>query len=214
MKYLKQTLLYSGITLLFILAGIGVYQTFGGSKSEPVEARVYPAFKPMTAFELMSGSSKFTEQDLKEKWSFVFFGYTYCPDVCPTTMAALKEFYLSLPETMQKDTQVVLISVDPDRDDAERLQEYAQAFHPSFRGATAPHDQLQSFARQFGAVYYKVGEGEGYLVDHTAKIFLIDPQGLRHAIFDKSMTNPTDGFEFNIPQMVKDYLIIRENHSR
>lgn len=214
MKYLKQTLLYSGITLLFILAGIGVYQTFGDSKREPVEARVYPAFKPMVEFKLQSGSSHFTEQDLKEKWSFVFFGYTYCPDVCPTTMAALKEFYLTLPENVQMDTQIVLISVDPDRDDAERLQEYARAFHPTFRGATAPHEQLQSFARQFGAVYYKVGEGEGYLVDHTAKIFLIDPQGLRHAIFDRSMTNPTEGFEFNIPQMVEDYLVIRENYSR
>lgn len=214
MKYLKQTLVYSGITLLCILAGVGVYQTFGETKRDPVQARVYPAFKPMTDFSLQSGDSYFTEQDLEGKWSFVFFGYTYCPDVCPTTMAALKEFYLSLPETAQKDTQVVLISVDPERDDAKRLQQYANAFHPSFRGATAPHEQLQSFARQFGAIYYKVGEGEGYLVDHTAKVFLIDPQGLRHAIFDKSMTNPTEGFEFNIPQMVEDFQVIRKNYSR
>jgi protein SCO1/2 len=210
MKYLKQTLLYSAITLVFILAGVGLYQTFASKPKTPVNAKVYPAFKPMSHFSLQSGESSFTEQNFKGYWSLVFFGYTYCPDVCPTTMAALREFYSQLPPSVQQDTQIILVSVDPERDDPQRLQEYASAFHPNFIGVTGSLTQLESFARQFGAVFYNVGEGDDYLVDHTAKIFLVDPKGLRHAFFDKSLDNPSVGFEFNIPQMVADYLIIRD----
>jgi protein SCO1/2 len=211
MKYLKQTLFYSGITLVFILAGIGLYQTFWAKPKQPLNAKVYPVLKPVGSFSLQEGESPFTEQNFNGRWSFVFFGYTYCPDVCPTTMAALAEFYRQLPESVRKDTQIILVSVDPERDNPVHLQEYASAFNPNFKGITGAHSQLDSFARQFGAVFYQVGEGDDYLVDHTAKIFLINPRGQRHAFFDKTLDNPTAGFEFNIPQMVNDYLVIREN---
>ncbi len=212
MGYLKQTLIYSAITLLVIVAGLSLYKISNGDiQSKPKDALVYPEFKTIAPFKLVLGEKDFTEQDLKKKWSFLFFGYTFCPDVCPTTMSALKAVYQQLPEAVQKDTQVVLVSIDPDRDSPDILQQYAAAFEPSFIGVTADHKILKAFNRSFGVIYAKVGESsENYLVDHTARIFLIDPDGRRHAIFQKSMS-PTEGYEFNIEQMVNDYLTIRRN---
>ncbi len=121
----------------------------------------------------------------------------------------IKQFYEQLPGKIQKDTQIVLVSVDPERDTPELLHKYASAFNNKFIGVTADHNYLKTFALNFGAVYMKVGEDEHYAVDHTAKIFLISPELYRFAYFDKSLKSATEGFEFNIEQMVDDYLIIR-----
>ncbi|WP_144392822.1 SCO family protein [Pleionea sediminis] len=221
MNYLKQITVYSSITLAVILIGLIILSMsgnelsldFSNQKEQPKNAMVYPKFRPVPDFSLKSGDTTLTRDFLSEKWSFVFFGYTYCPDVCPTTMSAMNSFYQNLPQEFQFDTQMVLISVDPDRDTPTNLSDYAKAFNPDFVGATAEHSQLETFARSFGAVYYKVNEEqEDYLVDHTAKIFLVDPDGNRHAFFSKSMENPTQGYEYNIPQMVEDYAIIRNNY--
>ena len=209
MKYLKQTLLYTLITVAVIAAGLAAYSFVEKPKEQPKNAMVYPKFRAVKDFELKSGDATINLNSLQGKWSFIFFGYTYCPDVGPTTMSALKQFMNNVPEKTQQDTQIILVSVDPERDTPEQLKQYAHAFDKRFIGATAEHAILEDFAKSFGAIYYKVGEGEDYLVDHTAKIFLVDPQGRRHAIFSKSMENPTEGYEYNIEQMVKDYLIIR-----
>ncbi len=221
MSYLKQTFLYSLITVAVVAIGLFIYSVTGGelsftsvgSDEKPKHAMVYPAFRPVPPFTLYSGEQAITNEVFNDQWSFVFFGYTYCPDVCPTTMSALNSFYQQLPEDFKSNTQVILVSVDPERDTPEQLAQYSKAFHPEFIGATADHEALEPFTRSFGAVYYKVGEdSEDYLVDHTAKIFLVDPDGKRHAFFSKSMENPTQGYEYNIPQMVEDYSIIRRNY--
>ena len=209
MGYLKQTFVIVAITAFVTICGVAGYRLF--SPQQPKEAMIYPKLRALEAFELKVVAEKaFTLENLKGRWSFLFFGYTYCPDICPTTMAALKQMYLLLPPDIQSDTQVVLISVDPERDTPEHLAQYAQAFHPDFIGATGNHNQLSVFTKSFGVVYYKVGDDkEDYLVDHSSKIFLVDPDGLRHAIFQKS-DNATQGFEYNVQQMAEDYRIIRQ----
>ncbi|WP_105317809.1 SCO family protein [Thermus tenuipuniceus] len=112
---------------------------------------------------------------LKDKLVLIFFGYVHCPDVCPTTMLALKRAYEKLSPKEQERVQVVFISVDPERDTPEIADQYAKGFHPSFLGLTGSPETIQEVARTFGVYYQKTqyrGPGE-YLVDHTATTFAV-----------------------------------------
>ena len=120
------------------------------------------------------------------KWSFLFFGYTFCPDVCPTTLAVMQQTWVKLNPAQQAKTQIVLVSVDTERDTPEQLKTYMDYFDPSFTSFTGKPASLRSFAAQLNAVYAKVerqnAEGEvdpelGYLMDHSANIAILDPNG-------------------------------------
>lgn len=120
------------------------------------------------------------------KWSFLFFGYTFCPDVCPTTLAVMQQMWVQLSPEMQAQTQVALVSVDTERDTPEQLKTYMDYFDPSFTAFTSKPASLRSFAAQLNAVYAKVErknkQGEldeelGYLMDHSANIAILDPNG-------------------------------------
>ncbi|MCO7224632.1 SCO family protein [Pleionea sp. CnH1-48] len=215
MNYLKQTLVIVLITAVVTLSGVAGYQYFsGGASAEPKDAMVFPKKNQVNSFALAKGDNTFTDNDLKGKWSFLFFGYTYCPDVCPVTMAVMRDVYAKLEPEVQQQVQVVLVSVDPERDSPQHLQKYAQGFHPEFIGVTAEHTMLEPFAKQFGAIYFKNGDDpQDYLVDHTAKIFLVDPDGKRHAIFDKSL-DEGGAYRFNEQQMALDFMAIRSAHLR
>lgn len=120
------------------------------------------------------------------KWSFLFFGYTFCPDVCPTTLAVMQQTWVQLSPDMQAQTQVALVSVDIERDTPDQLKTYMDYFDPSFTAFTGNSSSLRSFAAQLNAVYAKVerknkqGEADeklGYLMDHSANIAILDPNG-------------------------------------
>jgi len=120
------------------------------------------------------------------KWSFLFFGYTFCPDVCPTTLSVMQQMWIQLSPEMQAQTQVVLVSVDTERDTPEQLKSYMDYFDPSFTAFSGKPASLRSFAAQLNAVYAKVErqnkQGEvdpelGYLMDHSANIAILDPNG-------------------------------------
>lgn len=120
------------------------------------------------------------------KWSFLFFGYTFCPDVCPTTLSVMQQMWIKLSPEMQAKTQVALVSVDTQRDTPEQLKTYIDYFDPSFTAFTGKPASLRSFAAQLNAVYAKVerknAQGEvdtelGYLMDHSANITILDPNG-------------------------------------
>ncbi|MEE4246357.1 MAG: SCO family protein [Kangiellaceae bacterium] len=214
MGYMKQTLVYGGAVVAALLIAALLFGDQLFRPKVPKHAMVYPKFKTIESFELDAAQGKWSDKQLTDKWTFMFFGYTYCPDICPTTLSALKSFYNKLPPSIQSDSQIVLVSVDPERDTPDVLKQYTEAFDPSFVGITSSHEVLKPFVKSFGVVYYKVGdETDNYLVDHSAQIFLIDPAKKRHAIFKKSMDNPTDGYEYDIDQMVNDYLIIRNNYN-
>lgn len=112
------------------------------------------------------------------KWSLLFFGYTYCPDVCPTTLAMLRNVKQALAPEQQQDTQVVLVSVDPARDTNDRLAQYVEYFDPDFIGVSGEFLDLQRFGQQLNSAFTKVpGGGDDYLIDHSANIVLINPRG-------------------------------------
>ena len=121
---------------------------------------------------------------LKDCWSRAFFGFTYCPDICPTTMAFLNDFMASLEGTEAQDTQVVMVSVDPARDTVEKLASYVPYFNPDFIGVTGEFLEIHRFATALNTPFRKVmGEGDNYQVDHSANVVLINPKGHYHGFF-------------------------------
>jgi len=118
-----------------------------------------------------------TLADYRGKVVIAFFGFTHCPDVCPTAMAHLAQT-LSLLGDQAKQVQVIMISVDPERDTPEIMGHYVTAFDPSFVGLTGTPDQLKETARSFKAYYAKVKDDQGgYSMDHSASFYLFDPKG-------------------------------------
>ena len=121
----------------------------------------------------------FSKQNFKDKWSLLFVGYTYCPDICPTTLAELNNAYPGIVESAgDMPLQVVFLSVDPKRDSPERLNEYMNFFNENFVGATAEHKELFPFVRSMGMMYSMTEstDNPNYLVDHSASVVVINPQ--------------------------------------
>jgi protein SCO1 len=119
-----------------------------------------------------------TLADFKGKAVVIFFGFTQCPDVCPTTLAEMAEVMKLLGDDSKR-LQVLFVTVDPERDTAELLKKYTPAFHPSFLGLSGSLDGTAKVAKEFKVFYQKVpGKTEGsYTMDHTANSFVFDPQG-------------------------------------
>lgn len=134
---------------------------------------------PGGTFSLVDQDGRVVSQDvLKGRWSVVFFGFTYCPDVCPTTLQSLALAREQL-GPRAKDLQVVFISVDPQRDRPAQLKAYLAdpAFPKGTIGLTGTPDQVAAAARAYRVYFRKSGEGEAYLVDHSTAAYLMDPRG-------------------------------------
>ena len=130
----------------------------------------------------------FDRSRLAGRWSLLFFGYTYCPDICPATLQRLAEVQDRLPN----ETQVVFVSVDPERDSQERIAEYVGYFHSALIGVTGSPTEIDKLARAVGAFHRKApgdAAGEGYLVDHSVSLFLVDP-GARLEALMRDPSNP------------------------
>lgn len=127
----------------------------------------------------------FTPAQLKDQWTLLFFGFTYCPDICPTTMAFMDELLTELEATeVGDDTRVVLVSVDPARDTPEKLNQYVKFFNADFTGVTGEFMDIHRFATALNTPFRKVpGEDDNYLIDHSANVVLINPMGDYHGFF-------------------------------
>lgn len=136
-------------------------------------------------FSLLADSGReFSTNDLAGRWTLVFFGFTHCPDICPTTMSTLNSFYQTLDEETRADTDIVLVSVDPKRDTPEKLHDYVRYFNKDFRGLTGEFLDLKRFANQLNVPFNKVPLEDGnYTVDHGSQVVLINPRGHYHAFF-------------------------------
>ena len=144
--------------------------------------------KPLTAFALTDHENRaFDLASLKGKWSFLFFGFTHCPDICPTTLAVLSRVRNNIARNTvgAEDIQFVFISVDPNRDTAGKLRQYVEYFDTTFLGVTGDNAQIGNLAGQLSAAYQvAIPPGaEDYPVYHTAAVFLLDPRGRYHAVF-------------------------------
>ena len=183
-----------GTLLLFLFWGLLLAAVFfwmlPPDKTVPPELQsvLRPEPKPLQAFSLTDQYQQPVNlEHLQRKWSFIFFGYTYCPDICPTTLSTLTRMVRKLQNDPQspENIQVVFVSVDPQRDTPEVIEGYLKYFNEAFVGITGEQQDIDSLARQFGAGYMKEPDttpGQ-YLVSHTSSIFLVDPQGRLLASF-------------------------------
>jgi protein SCO1 len=119
----------------------------------------------------------FTDRDLKGKSFLVFFGFTHCPDVCPTTLFEISEVMRKLGPEADR-TAALFISVDPERDTPEAMKDYLSSFDPHLRGLTGDAASLAAVAKAYRVYYKKVPlEGGDYTMDHTAIVYLMDKEG-------------------------------------
>jgi protein SCO1 len=172
-----------------VLAGAATaWFTTGGDESPALaQATLFDAPRPLPDFRLVDHAGRpFDRERLRGRWHFLFFGFTHCPDVCPTTLATLASVRAGLRDLPASDQPgAVFISVDPRRDTPKALARYLPHFDPEFVGVTGDSAAISALARELG-VAVMVGapaEDGGYTVDHTAALFLIDPDGAWTAVF-------------------------------
>jgi protein SCO1/2 len=131
-------------------------------------------------FTLQSASGPVSLRDFRGKVVLLYFGYTYCPDVCPTSLAATAEGLRQLKPDEATRVAMIFVSVDPKRDTPSRLKEYAEFFHPAIVGVTGTPEAIAEIAKRYGVFYaeQKVeNSGAGYVVDHSSDTFIVGPDG-------------------------------------
>lgn len=138
------------------------------------------ALPPGGDFTLQSATGPVALHDFRGKLVLIYFGYTYCPDVCPTSLAATAEgLKLLAPEELER-VAMLFVSVDPERDTPARLKEYAEFFHPRIVGATGSRAEVDDVARHYGVFHAKQKvdtAGDGYVVDHTSDTYVVAADG-------------------------------------
>lgn len=172
-----------------VVLGLGLALTAACSSEPLPSATRTPAALELQTFdfggdfELPSHTGQpFRLADARGKAVLLFFGYTYCPDVCPTTLQTMAQVEKLLGEEKGR-LQTVFVSVDAERDTLPRLKEYVEHFGINAVAVTAPPAQIDPIVKQYAAYYEKQASDSamGYLVDHTSRLYLIDPQGrIRH----------------------------------
>ena len=201
------------IAAALLLARIALYGPQGDGKQskqsvEPPEALqnlLLPEPRPLKPFSLTghNGQPLGLEQ-LKGQWTLVFFGYTHCPDICPTTLGMLKGVAMKLEAApLAGRTQFLFVSVDPKRDTIPHLADYITYFHKDFVAATGERKEIDGFARQLAAIYMFEGDtkSDDYIVNHSASVALLDPQGRWVARINPPHT---------VKQFHADYLQLRD----
>ena len=131
-------------------------------------------------FELLSSQGPVTVETFRGQVVYLYFGYTHCPDVCPTSLATLAAAFNQLTPSQLARVQGLFVTVDPERDDLERLDAYVHWFHPRIRALTGTAEQIAQAAARFGVEYQKEplpDSAMGYAMNHTAAIYVITPEG-------------------------------------
>jgi protein SCO1/2 len=189
-----------GIFLVIVVAAI---ITFLFGRNDTFRGTSYDAPYPAAAdFSLIRANGEtFRLSTQHDKVTLLFFGYTSCPDVCPTTMANLKRVLDQLSPTYLKQVQVVFVTVDPKRDTPERVQEYVDHFNTSFIGLSGSEQELAKVWAAYGIYRLEVpgASAAGYSVDHTARITMIDKNGKMRVSY---------GFDTPIDDLVHDVQLL------
>lgn len=177
---------WNWVAFVVILAGLFTY-AFWSSDKQPSTTSTQTADyiarfnqpRELAKVDLVDQFNQpFTEEQLKGKWTLTFIGYTFCPDVCPTTLSELKRIYPQIKQIEQDiPVQILFISVDPQRDTPDRMKEYVAFFNSDFIGVSGRHEVLFPLTRSMGLGYFLTDptEDDEYFVNHSASIVLINP---------------------------------------
>ena len=174
------------IALVALVMGGLVAFSMSNSADKPLQEQTqymswYPQPRALNPFVLTDHTgAEMTNESLKDQWTLAFVGYTFCPDICPVTLAEINKVYPQL-DVLESQTplKIWFLSVDPKRDTTERLNEYINYFNPEFIASTGPHTELFPLVRSMGMMYStsESTDNPNYLVDHSASIVVINPQG-------------------------------------
>jgi len=176
------------LSVFVVILGLaaGVYflrpHTFHGTVIQSPE----PSFD----FTLTGIDGDVSLSDFRGKMVLIYFGYTFCPDICPATLANVGQALRDL-GSKADDVQVLMVSLDPERDTPEKLAKYVAQFHPSFVGITGSQEELDKVASLYG-IFYQKTEGSnatGYLIDHTATLLVLDRDGYLKLVFPFGVTS-------------------------
>jgi protein SCO1/2 len=187
----KTSLLAVAISIVAVIAGMLLSRALVNRAEDShatalVTGTLLDPPRPLPSFSLVDQANRaFDNERLRGRWSYLFFGFTNCPDVCPTTLRMLAQTEQSLSDLPPAQRpQVILVSVDPKRDTPQQLVSYLKFFSPAFIGLTGEQATLDAFTRQLGVpVAITPTDNGNYTVDHSAAIFLIDPNGAMRALF-------------------------------
>ncbi len=180
--------LVMGLTINRVLSGKGQ-----GDQTALIDAGVILLPQSRNVPDLMM-----TDQDgqpvavdsLKDKWTLLFFGYTFCPDICPTTLAQLRQIKSELPKDAADKLRIVLVSVDPNRDTPQQLKQYLGYFDKQFIGLTAPVDSIQKLANAVSIPFIPADTSKpNYTVDHSGNLALLGPDGTQRGFIRAPLNN-------------------------
>lgn len=190
------------LAIVAFAAGLILARAFWSAPAVPPQAErgtIFPSPRALPALELTDHDGKPLGPDrFAERWTLVFFGFTNCPDICPTTLATLVQVKAQLADLpAEQQPGVLLVSVDPERDDPERLAAYVKFFDPGFVGATGTTQAVAAAAAAFGVPFAKVSLPDGgYTMDHGSGVFVVGPS----AGIDAYLSGPLDA-----AAMARDY---------
>lgn len=189
------------LLVLAMLTGIGLALTVVAppAPSLPQTATVLPEPADLPEFSLTDSAGNERSRDLfTDDWHLLFFGFTHCPDICPMTLATLSTAQRELIEAGAESVpQIVLVSVDPERDTPEVLDEYMGHFGDGHVALTGPEPALRELTEPLHIYFNKVALEEGYTMDHSSVVLLVDPEGRFHSLFSGPHT--VDNFVHDLP---------------
>jgi protein SCO1/2 len=208
-KNITTTLVIMAVVIVVALSGFFYHIKHKNHSPEQIamniniDGTVLPSPRIIHPFNLTDNHDKpFNNTNLKGHWTLMFFGFTNCGYVCPTTLSALNTMYTNLKSQLPPDLlpQIVMVSVDPERDSTTRINDYVRSFNPTFIGARANLAETTALANQMSAVFSKVQMPNGdYTINHSAEIMLLDPNGNLRAFFS---------YPHKADQMLHDYVAI------
>lgn len=179
----RSILLFAGVCVAIaaLLAVVTIVMVTSRGDASPLSRQVGSTGQPSVGgpFQLVNQDGQAVDQTLLDgKWSLVFFGFTYCPDYCPTTLQMLEATKRALGDRADE-VQIVFISVDPGRDTPQALKDYlsSDGFPEGVIGLTGTPAQVRAAADAYRAAYQKVGEGDAYTMNHSLTIYLMGPDG-------------------------------------
>ena len=173
------------ILLLVVVALLGliVHRVMTPRTLTPAELRAFNVIefdtpRQFSDFALLDQNGEtFSKAQLQGKWSLIYFGFTHCPDLCPTTLLQLSHLLPQLPDAAAKKTQVILVTLDPARDTPQVLAPYISAFDKDFIAVTGDFLSIRKFANEVNVAFAKVMQGDDYTIDHSSNVVIINPRG-------------------------------------
>jgi len=176
------------VALVALVIGLTVYRVLNSERQvDPTQLLdagivILPQGRDVPKLTLTNQDGEPVQVDqLEGKWTLLFFGYTFCPDICPATLAELRQLRSQLPDEVREQLRPVLVSVDPARDTPEQLKQYLEFFGEGFLGLTGTLDDIQTLANGVGIPFIPGDTSrENYTVDHSGNLVIIGPDGRQH----------------------------------